>query len=114
MPSRIKVIPFPEIENAYIVISGRPRTESNLVEPIMSFFYVEDDVGVEWEPRNGPITIIYKCDKDHPEAQPHWYFDYYTGPGHWSQLAVNEEMLGEKFCRGQYELIFNTLKRWRQ
>lgn len=109
---RIKVIPFPEIENAYIVISGHKKDTQNEVSSIMSFLYAEDNIGAEWEPNYGPITIIYPCEKDHPEAQPHWYFDYYKGPGYWSQLAVNEEKLGPAFYTGDYDYIFAVLKRW--
>jgi len=112
MNKRVKTIPFPEIENAYIVISGNQADTTNQVRSNMSFFYVKDGIGVEWEPNYGPITTIYSCNKDHPEAQKHWYFDYFTGMGHWGQLAVNENRLGERFYSGDYEGIFLVLKDW--
>ena len=114
MNSRVKVIPFPGIENAYVVISGNKTDTANKVRKNMSFFYLDGDIGVEWEPEYGPITIIYSCDKDHPEAQEHWHFDYCTGYGDWSQLAVNENRLGERFYTGDYKGIFNVLKQWRE
>ncbi len=111
---RVKVIPFPGIKNAYIVVSGTITKTSNQVESNMSFLYVnqEKTKAVEWEPNYGPITVLHKCDKDHPEAQAHWYFDYCTGYGDWSQLAVNENHLGKKFYTGNYKELFNVLKEW--
>ena len=113
MNPRVKVIPFSGIENAYIVISGNKTVTPNRVKSNMSFFYLDGDIGVEWEPNYGPITVLYSCDKDHPEAQEHWYFDYFTGNGNWSQLAVNENRLGEYFYTGDYKSLFNVLKQWR-
>ena len=114
MNPRVKVIPFPEIENAYIVISGNKSEEAcNKVRSNISFFYVHDNIGVEWEPNYGPITVLYGCKETDKDAQKHWYFDYFTGQCHWSQLAVNRERLGEKFYLGNYEGIFNVLRQWR-
>jgi hypothetical protein len=113
MKKRIKCIPFPGITNAYIVISGSHKKDScNEVSSNMSFLYHNDKIAVEWEPNYGPITVLYECDKDHEEAQKHFFFDYCTGYGHWSQLAVQEERLGEKFYTGNYEGLFEVLKRW--
>lgn len=58
MNPKVKVIPFPEIKNAYIVISGNQADTCNKVRSNISFFYLDGDIGVEWEPNNGPITII--------------------------------------------------------
>ena len=114
MNKRVKVIPFLKIKNAFIVISGRKTERINLVTPSMSFFYVNEvkDIAVEWEPRYGPITTIYKCNEKDPDAEPHWYFDYCTGYGNWSQLAVNENNLGKLFYTGEYEALFRVLKDW--
>ena len=109
----IKCIPFPEIDNAYVVISGHDYEKNgNGVRKCMSFFYDNGDVGAEWEPDNGPITVIYKCEKDHKDAKKHWFYDYSTGTGNWSQLAVEEEGLPSAFLDGDYEYIFNVLKDW--
>jgi len=112
MNNNIKSIQFPGIENAYVVISGHKTEEGNGVKKCMSFFYDNGDVGAEWEPGYGPITVIYKCEKDHEEAQKHWFYEYYTGRGNWSQCAVAEEGLPNAFLLGDYEFLFLVLKKW--
>jgi hypothetical protein len=112
MNKSITVLPFPEIKNAYIVISGRETDTINKVTPSMSFLYGTEKIAVEWEPDYGPITILYSCAKDHPEAQEHWFFPFITGYGNWNQLAVNRERLGEKFYTGKYKELFEVLKNW--
>ena len=111
MNKNILCIPFPDIKNAYVVISGHKANTGNGVEKCMSFFYDNGDVGAEWEPDNGPITRIDKCNKDNPEAQKHWFYDYCTGYGNWSQLAVNDERLPDAFIDGNYKFIFLVLKK---
>lgn len=110
MNKGIKCIPFPDIKNAYIVIAGHKSDRGNGCEKHMSFFYDNGIVGAEWEPDYGPITVIYKCGKNHPQAQKHWWYDYFTGCDHWSQCTVNELQLSEAFIEGDYEYIFNILK----
>ena len=112
MNNNVRCIPFPEIENAYVVISGHKADNGNGVKKCMSFFYDNGDIGAEWEPDNGPITIIYKCSKDDKDAQKHWFYDYCMGYGNWSQLAVNEEGLPSAFLMGDYDWLFNILKSW--
>jgi len=107
----VKVIPFPEIENAYVVISARYNEEKcNKCEPIMSFLYANETRGVEWEPSYGPITLLISCGNRHPEAREHFFFPYITGYGNWTQLGVNDNLLGRRFSKGDYEGIFNVLK----
>ncbi len=113
MNKSIECIPFPEIENAYVVISARKTTKTPLeVGSNMSFFFNNGDIGAEWEPNYGPITVIYKCDSSHEDAQEHWFYAYCTGYGNWSQVAVEEEDLHRAFLRGDYEYIFLVLKQW--
>lgn len=117
MNKSIAVIPFKDIENAYVVISCFfSENHGNNIKKNMSFFYDNGEVGAEWEPENGPITKIFKCDKDyeaeHENAQKHYFYDYCTGYGHWSQLAVDKNRLPEYFLDGNYEMIFSILKSW--
>jgi hypothetical protein len=119
-----KVIKFkhPTIENAYLFVSGRKNEDiSNGVTPNITFFYADGDIGAEWEPQYGPITIITKCEKDHFKDEPedsyqevkeHWYYEYCTGFGNWSQLAVQEEGLHTALIAGNDEMIFSILKKW--
>jgi hypothetical protein len=115
MKKSIKIIPFDDIENAYIVISCGKVDDCGAVTNV-SFFYGDDDGGAEWAPQYGPITVITPCEKDYKtedeEAQEHWFYDYITGYGRWSQLAVDEERLCEKFKDGDYEGVFRVLKEW--
>lgn len=114
-PNLIK-LPFPGIEGAYVIISGRrtrdPETGNGVAKCMSFFFDGGDGVGVEWEPDYGPITKIISCDKDDSEAQEHWFYPYYKGQGYWSQLAVKEEGLPEAFLSGDYERMFSILKDW--
>lgn len=113
----IKVIPFPEIENAYIVISCFPdKDHGNGIKSNMSFFYGTEKSGAEWEPNHGPITKITPYYKDYAggygSAIEHWFYDYCTGYGDWSQLAVDQEGLSDYFREGNYPAIFRILERW--
>jgi hypothetical protein len=113
MKKSIKIIPFPDIENAFIVISGHKDVKTvNGVRFCMSFVYGTDKGGAEWEPEFGPITKLIPCDEKDEEAQPHWFYPFYKGQGHWSQLKVDDEMLVDYFDRGDYKSIFNVLKKW--
>ena len=108
----VKCIPVPGIANAYVIISGHSATTGNGVKKCMSFFYDNGDVGAEWEPDDGPITVIHSCGKDAKNAQRHWFYDYCTGYGEWGQLAVEEEGLPRAFILGDYEYLFAVLKNW--
>ena len=112
MNKNVKCLPFPGIENAYVVISGYKANTGNGVKKCMSFFFDNGVVGAEWEPDNGPITIIYKCPEENENAQKHWFYDYCTGYGHWSQCAVDEEGLPEAFLSGDYKHLFAVLEEW--
>jgi hypothetical protein len=113
MNPSIKVIPFPEILNSYIIISASKPSSCDGLEYTMSFIY-DNQQGfcVEWEPKYGPITVIQKCESDHPNATPFWLWPYCKGFGNWSQLAVNKERLPEYFKEGNYKMIFTILKKW--
>jgi hypothetical protein len=112
MNKRIKCVPFPDIDNADVVISGHQSDSASGVKKCMTFFYGGPEIGAEWEPDYGPITVIHSCTRDAENAQEHYFYDYCDGYGSWSQLAVNEEGLGKMLIRGDYEGIFEVLKRW--
>ena len=113
MKKSIKIIPFPEIENAFIVISGHKTDKTgNGVKSCMSFVYGDKDGGAEWEPEYGPITTLIPCEETDEEAIPHWFYPFYKGQGYWSQNAVQAENLDEYFDEGDYKSIFNVLKKW--
>jgi hypothetical protein len=74
------------------------------------------NVIAEWDGGLGPIQIWYECAADFMDgmdkAQPHWFFEYAHGMGHWSQLAVEEAGLPQMFVRGDFAAIFAVLQRW--
>ena len=109
---RVAVVSFQDIKNAYIIISCHRADTGNGIQKNMSFFYGDSEKGTEWEPDNGPITRITKCDKGDEGAKEHWFYDYYTGQGDWSQLAVEDEDLPGLFLGGHFEDIFAVLKTW--
>jgi hypothetical protein len=113
---RVGVTDFQGIPNAHLIISGRWRDEErDFCKAMVSFLYDGGDFAAEWEPEHGPIQTWEKCTKDHPKAKEHYFYEYVVDVGlNWSQLAVNENHLPEMFTKGDYEWIFNVLKRWTQ
>lgn len=88
------------------------RTEARI-----TFAYRGENVAAEWDGEYGPIQVWYKCDKDYQasewdKARPHWLFDYAHGSGAWSQMAVDENHLVQRFNQGAYDEIFRVLKRF--
>lgn len=109
----IKIIPFPDIDNAFVVISFRNREHGNKVKTCLSFLYDgKHGRAVEWEPEYGPITVLEQCKENHPDAVEHWFFPYYTGQANWSQIAVEREGLPELLKNGDYKGMFEVLKNW--
>lgn len=112
MKASIKVIPWPGIDNAYIVISSHKSEQTgNGVTQKISLLYATEDKGAEWAPEHGPITVLTPCGADNTQAKKHWFYDYITGWGDWSQLAVDREGLPEKFLAGDDAGIFEVLRR---
>lgn len=107
-----KIIPWPMINGAYLVLSFMPEDCGNKNSHTISFLYDGGNgIAAEWEPTYGPITTIYKCEGKDPDAIPHWFFDYCTGYGNWSQCAVEDEGLPQAVINGDYEHVFSVLKR---
>ncbi len=122
MNKTIVMTKIPNIEDAYIVVSfSREKINSLLncdsisISKNLSFFY---DLGkgkaVEWEPKYGPLTFIEECDKDHDNAQPHFFYKYCTGYGGWSQLIVDNKDMKNILLDGDYERIFEIMKEFGQ
>ena len=113
MKESIKIIPFPDSPNAFVVISAHESRLPNKVKQNLSYIVdLGNDTAVEWEPEYGPLTLLTKCGPDHPDARPHWYFPFYIGQGQWSQLAVLELELNELLTHGEYEVMFQTMANW--
>lgn len=112
----LKIIPFLSTEeyDAYVVLSFRASEDTgNKIKRNMTFFIDgRNGVGVELEPENGPIIRITECHKDDERAEKHWAFDYFTGLGDWSQIAVLDNDLDKIIVSGEYELLFNILSSW--
>jgi hypothetical protein len=113
MNKSIKIIPFPEIENAYIVISAIKAENGNNVRHAMTFLYDgKNGQAIEWEPDYGPITRLTQCKESDEDAEPHWFFPFYTGHGNWSQLGVEKSGLPYFFLKGDYKALFSAMKEW--
>jgi len=98
-------------DNCLIFVSGnwktddRERDDGNL-QPIVSFVYDAGDVAAEWGPGTyGPLTLYRRGTEI-----PHYVYPFIED--HWSQLAVNEEGLPQAFVSGNYDHIFDVLKKW--
>lgn len=112
--NRVQIIPFPEIENAYLIISGVWRDKDReFVKPLMTFLYDGGRFAAEWEPKYGPIQIWEKADELTEGTEEHYFYPFIKDVGlNWSQLAVNEEELPSKFVAGEYQGIFDSLRSW--
>lgn len=110
MNKSIQVLPFPNILDAYVVISGIRSNHGNGCAINMSFFYGTKKGGVEWLPDFGPFTLITPVDGNHPEAKPHWFYKYYKGDSEWAQAIVDESQIVDYFLMGDYQRVFEILK----
>lgn len=133
---RVKVLPWPDKENCFLVISGalqqkrhcgdmwyvghqefeRKYTSRDVCEARISFTYVTERVAIEWDGEHGPIQCWYKCDADYKtdydKAREHWIFEYAYGSGMWTQIGVDDNNLVQAFNTGDYDHIFSVLKRF--
>ncbi|WP_431861474.1 hypothetical protein [Azospirillum sp.] len=123
---RVAVLPFPGIDGALVCVSGKKRPvkpEFDVgrieAEPFMTFTFVRGEaphrVAAEWEPKHGPIQIWYERQEgDHEnDCMPHWLWPFGSkGNLRWSQCAVDENDLPERFIEGDYEGIFHVLAIW--
>lgn len=136
LKKRVKILPWPDRENCFLVISGQLQQKSKYgdkwyigheeheqrfhpsetCEARITFTYANDKVAIEWDGEHGPITCYYKCDKDYEDgydtAREHWIFDYAYGQGYWTQIGVDDNNLVQSFNQGDYDHIFNVLKRF--
>lgn len=111
----VQVIPVAGIEGANIVISFRPgENRGNGIRWCLSFLQVlEPEVSaVEFEPEAGAFTLLTACEENHPDAQPHWLFPFYTGQGCWGQCIVKESGICDSLIEGDYIQVFAILKSW--
>ena len=112
MNKSIQIIPFPNIPDAYVVISATRTNEGNGCSTDMSFFYGTAKGGCEWEPNFGPFTLITPVKGEHPKAEPHWFYKYCAGNGDWAQTMVDKSQIVSYFLMGDYERVFEILKRF--
>lgn len=136
---RVAVLPWPEMENCYLCLSGKRREQKQYgerfyaqheehlwkvhedrikSEPYISFAYAERGIAAEWNGAHGPIQLWFRCEADHKgdgwmdEPREHWLWPHAYGAGMWSQLAVDESDLPRRFNEGDWSGIFNVLKLW--
>lgn len=116
MNKSVKVIPFPEIENAYLIIScyRYEDDDPDMLRSVMTFFYDNKTCGTEWEPQYGPIQYWIPTPEDSEvEKKEHYFYPYVEQhSGSWSQLAVEREGLKPAFFAGDYKYIFAVLAKW--
>lgn len=137
--NRVKVLPWPGIDRAYLCLSGKRKPKERFgefwygpnhvaienkyperetrTEPCITFLYDAGDVCAEWDGALGPIQLWFKAKPEHSsewekEPRDHWFYDKAFGDGAWSQMAVDEAQLNEAFAQGQFDRIFAELKRW--
>lgn len=91
-------------------------------EPFITFLYDAGSVCAEWDGASGPIQMAFKAvDAKTPlpgastfddEPKEHWFYEYATWSGAWSQMAVSENRLADRFSEGDYAGIFAVLRRF--
>lgn len=105
-------------DNCFILVSATKRNEDETygeyrVKANISFLYDSGNVAVEWEPEHGPIQVWNKCSEGDEKAREHYYYDFVEDrPFNWTQLSVDANGLPQAFDNGDYDYIFNVLKRW--
>ena len=117
---RIRMIPWPGMENCYVVISGQwPDNRHEMSKPHMTFTAVDWETGVaaEWDGEYGPIQLAFRAANpgDTPSgefAAPCWIFENSVRGLHWSQRAVRDHDLARSFVNGDYDHIFAVLGSW--
>lgn len=137
---RVAVLPWPNVKGAYLCVSGKQRPREMVgdkwyakngghreyvntyandrlrSEPCITFTYEEDGIAAEWDGAHGPIQLWWKSHEGfkegYDEAQPHWLWPWAIGRGHWSQMAVEDECLPQRFVEGDYDAIFSVLRYW--
>lgn len=134
---RVAVLPWPEMENCYLVVSGQRRRQEQVGErwylgheeqrnkfsdfdirtdARITFTYAERGVAAEWNGESGPIQLWFRCEADYEQgydkAREHWLWPHAHGAGHWSQMAVSEADLPRRFNEGDWEGIFAVLRGW--
>ncbi|MGI9500383.1 MAG: hypothetical protein ACR2P3_10105 [Geminicoccaceae bacterium] len=135
---RVAVLPWPGIEGAFLCLSGKrkqtekfgeywyPMSDHNQerwkfdhdlrTEPFVTFLYDAGDVCAEWDGEYGPIQLWFRKNPDYgyddAKPIPHWIYGEAYGSGHWSQMAVDEAQLPQRFVDGDYAAIFAELKQW--
>ena len=104
--------------NCYILVSGARRDIKEtagqfMVVATVSFLYDAGDIATEWEPEYGPIQIWDRCLENDKDAREHYYFDYTNSPPlHCSYLAVEDNRLPQALHRGDFDYIYEVLKKW--
>lgn len=108
------ILPFTGIDNAYVIISAFNQSENaNGVYQNLSYLYdCGNGVAVEWEPESGPLTVLYECTKNNSKAKEHFFFEYCTGYGDWSQRAVDSTRIAKYLADGNYEMVFDILRKF--
>lgn len=121
-PEKVLKFPVEGIPNAYILVSFHRRSKKKdeliysmqqLCSYTVSFVYDAGRTAVEWEPRNGPISILQKADELNENSQVNYFYPYiYKRWGNWSQLSVDREGLPEALFRNDFIHIFRVLREW--
>lgn len=114
-PNRVVTkLPVPDAENCYILLSfGERDRQFGCVQCdyIVSFLYDAGDTAAEWEPKYGPISILWKCGADHPKAKRHYFYDHIIDePLNWAQNAVDDYELPRRAIDGDLQAIFWVLR----
>lgn len=113
---RVAVLPWPEMENCFLCISGTRKKENIFGDvqskPNITFAYIDGNSLVEWDGEFGAVTQWIKCEEDDEEkiAKPHYIWPFAKSGMRWSQCAVTDNFMPQDFTRGSYDGIFSTLK----
>jgi hypothetical protein len=114
LQQRVMKCPVPGIEGAYILVSfaRKPDIPECKVETKLTLFLDLGEKGVEWEPEYGPLRVWYKCGADHPDAKPHYFYDFTLNDGKWEWCQSEADKLVLPLWRGEFEYVFGAMRYW--
>jgi len=100
-----------EVEGLLACVSFSPADFNQGTRCNFSFFVrVNDEIGVEYDPVHGPVTLIRSASFDDVGAKKHFVFDYYDGDrGHWDQSFADSL---NRVVHNNLELIYEKLVQW--
>jgi len=107
----LQILPFPEVENAYTVVSFFTVSKGKDLRSRVSFLYrVNPSLIAEWEIESSDFILYRACDKHSPEAARHFFFEATADYGEVIEFKAAELGLAQQVKAGNFKEVFKILK----